>query len=253
MSESTNEVTDPAKSPVFPGAPLPEFASAIKSLRRLSDDGKYTVMLGRSGAVRLVGAADDFRKAFSDEVSREVSAKDISKVLSEIRNFCQLRAFFKGEKAALSFLKDNIYDDEFKELDEEGKAAFLSQLTQKLDLAIGLLPTAYEQRKQRLDTATIACLEDMDAELIRERRDDYQEYKVDQPFLRLRFRYIAASDELPCYWTGPWGGSRSRAAKSFELECDEVDIDVLMFRLAEAKKMLLSAVEASAPKTAASE
>jgi hypothetical protein len=227
----------------LPGVPLADFEAAIRVLKTLSDGGKYTIMLARTGAVRLVGAAEDFRQAFATEVNRDTAVSSVGKVLSEIRNFCQLRAFFAESSVAMNFLKENIYDDAFKELTAPLATAFEDCLAKKLELAISLLPTAYKQRQRRLLTATVACLEDVDAELVEKRHDDYQDIKVDQPFLRLRFRYVGANDELPCLMHGPWGGARSSPSKSFELECDEMDIDVLMFRLAEAKKMLVSAVK----------
>jgi len=241
----TNDPNERGESIALPGVSLSEFDAAVKVLTKLRDEAKYTIMLTRIGAVRTVGAPEDFWQAFSQGANRETDRQAIGKILSEIRNFCQLRVFFPKADQAVEFLTDRLYSDTFEKLDEPNKTTFRDQLIQKLELALGLLPTGYKERQRRLETATGACLDDLDAELVKERRDEYQGVKVDQPFLRLRFRYTAAADELSCLWIGPWGGPKTRPSKSFELECDEVDIDVLMFRLAEAKKMLLSAVEQS--------
>jgi hypothetical protein len=59
----TTEPNEQSAGPAFPGIPLPEFDAAVKVLKTLRDNAKYTIMLVRLGAVRMVGAAEDFRQA----------------------------------------------------------------------------------------------------------------------------------------------------------------------------------------------
>ncbi|MCX7424579.1 MAG: hypothetical protein NTW96_02955 [Planctomycetia bacterium] len=245
MSTGDQKETSETK---LPGVALAAFDAAVQKLKTLRDDGKYTIMLCRTGVVRIVGDIEDFQEPYLEAIGREGKTQEVEEVLAEIRNFCQVTGFFKDVSAAAGFIVDHVYGDEVKKLSKSDKPTFRAQLKRKLELAGELLPPASKQRQRRLQTATTACLEDMDVEVIQERRDDYQGLKVEQPFLRLRLRYTDSrgAETFPWFFRGPWGSSPFTSSKSFELECDEVDIDVLLFRLREAKTLLSVAVDGSA-------
>jgi hypothetical protein len=248
MSDEISEDGGVMDGAGFPGAPLRDFQAAIETLKSLRDQGKYTVMVGRLGSVRLVGVMQEFRQSFIDKLQREADAQQIESVVLEIKRFCQATLFFEDVDRALRFLETNIYDDEFKKLDESEREQARGAIRHKLVLARDLLPPAAKQRRRRLRTATDACLEDLDVEVVKLRHDDLQGVTVEQPFLRLRIRYSDASamEGFPFgILAGPFGESPFATHKSFALEVDEVDIDVLLFRLRQAKELLSSAVEAS--------
>ena len=95
---------------------------------------------------------------------------------------------------------------------------------------------ALKDRLLRFRSVTIPALEELDAELVWERHDRFTGKHVDVPFLRLRLRYSdrigPGIGDLPFFL---WGQS-SATPKSFELECDLSDLDLLQQRLGEGAK-----------------
>jgi hypothetical protein len=246
MSEGKTDTKSQDEPPCI-GTPMSDFEGTIDVLATTRDAGNCTIMLTRSGTVRVVGNEEDIQHAIMERLQRPVTTDDVSAILTEVKNFCQTAMHFSKLETALAFIVDNVYDDELKELSDEPKReAAKNQLQRKLDLSASLVPSATKERQRRLRTATQASLEDVDIELVRERRDDLRGIKVEQQFLRLRFRYtdekVSASFPL-WFFRAPWGGLGGDACGAFELECDEVDIDVLLYRLSEAKRLLLSTDE----------
>lgn len=225
-----------------------QFELVSHALKGLRDEGKFTVLLTRAGLVRIVGSPHDLRQSLPKEPEL-LDAKTTQNVLAEIGRFCQVSMFFNTEESTLQFLEENIYDDNFTGKSDEEKTTLRGQLKKKLGVAIELLPSDVKQRRRRLQTATDACLEDVDVEVVRERRDECSGRDVAHPFLRLRVRYTDAQggDVFPYFFAGPWG-DRPSAFKSFSLECDELDIDVLLFRLTAAKQRLLDEMATLSPK-----
>lgn len=228
----------------LPGVSLAEYTAAVEVLQSLRDEGRYTIMVTGMPSVRLIGSVQEFRQSFLDKFEG-TGDMDTEPVLSEVRNFCQVAVLLRPLDAAQHFIEANIYDDEIKELEGDEQERFRGEIRQKLELAKGLVPQAAKQRQRRLRTATEPCLEDVDVELVHERQDDLQGLKVDQPFLRLRFRYTDGTENYFRMFRMPWGQYGDTSCKSFSLEVDEVDIDVLLFRLREAKTLLSSAVKTS--------
>jgi hypothetical protein len=247
MADNTNK--NDTSDVQVPGIPFREFEGATQVLKALRDQGTYTILLNRTGMIRLVGNVQDFQRLFSEKISRDTDTRETMKVLAEVRQFSRVVAFFDSVDGALKYLEHTTYDDEFKKLHgKEEKASFRKMLQEKLRLVLDLLPPAFRERQKRLRTATDASLEDVDVEVIQERRDDYQAVTVDQPFLRLRVRYSDGfgPESLPWFFgPAPWGNELGFPCKTFSLECDETDIDVLLFRLREAKRLLSSAVVGS--------
>ncbi len=71
---------------------------------------------------------------------------------------------------------------------------------------------------------------------------------MSRPFLRIRLRYSEKTSFDPVIWfmTSVFGPTANRDAlpvKTFTFECDSTDIDLLLFRLTEAKQRLSDAIE----------
>jgi hypothetical protein len=227
--------------------PMSDFEGTIDVLTKMRDEGNCTIMLCRTGIVRIVGNLEEIQRSLTGRLQRSVSPGDMLVLLTEVKSFCQTALYFDNQDAASAFIERSVYDDELKEInDDDTRLAARAQLRQKLDQATSLVPPATKERQQRLRTATQPSLEDLDVELVRERRDDLRGIKVEQPFLRVRFRYTDTNSTslFPgWYWRSPWGGLNTFPCDAFELECDEVDIDVLLYRLMAAKRLLASANE----------
>ncbi len=221
----------------LPGTSSEAFIAAIEALVELRDSGKFIIFLGRSGRVRIVGDLADLvaaTQAPSDQTSDE---EQVKKLVTEIQNYCQAWAFFNNIKRTTDFLVEAVYDDDIKSLNDEQKNLFRAREEEKLDAVSRLLfIEAMKDRGKRLRTATLPCIEDLDAELIQSRRDDLAGKVISQPFLRLRIRY-SQQERNDIFSRLPWGTPAS--AEAFELECDESDIDLLMVRLTAAKELLL--------------
>ena len=115
-------------------------------------------------------------------------------------------------------------------------------LRRKVELAMTLWPQTAKQRLRRLRIpATTSCLEDVDMEVVSEQQDNLRRMRVAQPFLRLRFRYTGSVSYMPWAYRAPWGGVGPLPCDAFEFECDDVDLDVLLCRLLDAKRLLASA------------
>jgi hypothetical protein len=246
MAEDNLDETTTDQEP--PAVTLQDFEAAVRVLKALCEGVRFIIFLGRGNAVKLVGNPQDFQRLMSQDVNHEVDINTANRILAEIRRFARAGVFFNKIDRALAFLQQHIFDDDIKKLHGKSeKDAFRQTLQTKLELSLSLLPPAFKERQQRLRTATDASLEELDVEIIRERRDEYHSAVVDQPFARLRLRYSdgLGMEAFPWFWgRSPWGDDVG-ACKTFLLECDEMDIDVLMFRLREAKKLLLSAVSGS--------
>ncbi|HUT95281.1 MAG TPA: hypothetical protein VMY37_37855 [Thermoguttaceae bacterium] len=227
----------------LPGLPLDVFEAAVHALVELRDSGKYMVFFGRQTSVKFIGELQDVRDTLGKRLEREVSGDEAKDALVEIRNFCKAAAFFETSERTLRFVEHQIYDDEFERLDEPVRKEFRDLLQAKIALVSEHLYTdAIKQRSRRMESATGPCLEELDVEVVEERHDDFRGRKVGERFLRLRLRYSEGS-LLGSSWflfsVMPWGGVGPQSAASFELECDESDIDLLIFRLTAAKRLLL--------------
>lgn len=236
------ESQENARVGALPGLSLDDFSAAVRALVELRDTGKFLVFLGRRALFRIVGSTDDFRSRLAEYRKGEVKLQDAEKAIREIRNYCNMWRTFQDEKQIVSFLQSNVFSGAVGKLKGDAKKEFRQQQEEKIRLVSHQLFTdAMRQRLARLETATSACVEDLDAEVVRQRSDDLRGQKIPEPFLRLRLRY-SVEDEcvaFPWMWSFPWNASVPAGIRSFELECDESDIDLLMTRLTEAKKVLL--------------
>jgi hypothetical protein len=231
----------------IPGVPIDIFEAGVRVLAELRDTGKYLIFLGRQTSVKLVGDPQDFLEAIANRLERAVTEEEAKKALTDIRNFCMVGSYYRAADQTVRFLEHNIYDDEFEGLKEEAKESSRQVLRDKVGcVSKHLLTVAMEHRGKRMETATGPCLEELDVELVSERHDDFRGASVKEPFLRLRLRYSEGTNSaFPFFMlAGPrWGGVGPLSVPSFEFECDESDIDLLIFRLAAAKRLLLRSEE----------
>jgi hypothetical protein len=233
------------------GVSLPRFQAAVETLVGLRENGTFLLFLGRRTAVKLVGDPKEFQLAFSVVAKEDINQEEANATLEEVRRYCSARAKIENIPAMIHFLENLVYEDEFKK-HKGHKAEFHKQIEEKSKLVSEkLFTTATKGRATRIESATVACLEDVDFELVQSRCENlYSSARAAaEPFLRLRVRYSDGSSTpaIPpfVFFYPVWGDSREAlvGVASFELECDESDIDLLVRRLLAAKNALLSARE----------
>jgi len=228
-----------------PGVPLDLFTAAVDAIADLRDSGKAVVFLRGNGEVRIVGLSlseTEFAQQLSERLKGVVpSSSEVQKTLTEIERFLSVVVATDNETEAARRLLYSLLKEfgESSEIDPGNPAH--EHVLKKVQAAGKLATNALKDRLLRFRSVTIPTLEELDAELVWERHDKFTGKHVDVPFLRLRIRY---SDR-----TGPgigdlpfilWG-QISASPKSFELECDLSDLDLLQQRLGEARQMLLDA------------
>ena len=136
-------------------------------------------------------------------------------------------------------------NDEVEKLSAGEKKRFREHLKRKATLVEEELYTlALSKREERFGSTTAACMEDLEFELVAERSTTSQDEPFQDPFLRLRLRYSKGTEPAREFGFFSFLASNPflmTELHSFELECDESDIDLLMLRLAAAKQRLLAA------------
>lgn len=244
MSDSTEKNEVPSV-----GIPLPQFQAAVDALVALRDSGKFLIFLGRRSRAKLIGDLNDFQMTMADVAEEAVSLEDATRILDEIRKYCSACMDMQDVKGLKQLLIRAVYDDEFT-THKRHKAELEKQLEAKIKLVSEKLVTdAMKQRSKRMQSATIACLEDVDVEIVQHRRENFSSASrsSEEPFLRLRVRHsdgadLSGSIFFPFHMWGPLESTNSNVS-SFEIECDESDIDLLIVRLLAAKNSLLKARE----------
>jgi hypothetical protein len=232
-----------------------EVEAGVHVLKALRDAGQCAIMLTRLGTLRVAGTAVEFQRAISEKLNREVDTQEAARILLEIRRMGRFAAAVVNDELAVAALESGAMSSIFKDASEEVKVAIRNDVRKKLAASRELLPPALVARQQRLLSATDASLEEMDIEIVNERLDAHRSLSVGQPFLRVRIRYADWSGSgNPLYAFLPAASltlvmdEANLLCASIVLECDETDIDFLMLRLSEAKRMLSSAVEKSTTK-----
>jgi hypothetical protein len=224
----------------LPGAPLAQFRAVVDAIAELRDAGKALIFLHGDGAVRIIGlspSAAEFLQQLSERLEGEVpNASEIQEVVREIEGTISVILITGGnetraaERLLFSILHEFASSSKFDDGNPVHKHVF-----SKVQATMKLATDALKQRLLRLLSVTIPVLDDLDAELVRERHDKMSGKRVDGPFLRLRLRY--GEMEVP----GLSHPLFRASSKSFELECDLSDLDLLQHRIDEARRMLLNA------------
>lgn len=234
----------------LPGLTVEEFRAASETLVELRDAGKFLFFYSRrTGArvVRVAAEADDFRVAVGRRLGDKVDEKFGRMALRELRNFLGTTLVLEDPDAIVGFLTDQVFRENTQVMDEAARTRFEDVLREKVKLTSEILVDgSLRRRAERLRSSIAPTLEELDTEVVGQRRDEVSNQNVETPFLRLRFRYSVIKgtsfEVLPVL---PWGMSPViQGTPGFELECDESDIDLMLHRLREAKKRLGEAVRA---------
>jgi len=225
----------------LPGLPPERFLTMVDCLVSLRDSGKFLIFLGRNSSTKIVGDLDDFVNDYStlngDDIAREMAQEAID----EIQTYCSFWASFQNLDQAVQVMSDYPFSGSRRKRSDEERATLTQHLNSKIKcVSEKLFTNAMTRRLHRIETATLACLEDLDYETVTSRTDSVKGKIIDDAFLRLRLRYSTADDALPFpFIRFPWSPDSSDRAQSFEIECDESDIDLLLIRLQAAKNVLL--------------
>lgn len=243
MAKKATSSTASGKS--LPGLSLEKFQAGVEAMTSLSKTGEFLVFVSRPFFVHFVGKTDLFYSAFAAATKDEGSSeKESRQAMDEVKNFLQLYLAMETETEALRYLKNHVMKNSFDAWGDEssGLASFLAQ---KLKL-VEPLKASMSRRVKRLKTAVGPCPRDVDIEVVSQRHDNAGDAVVSQPFLRVRLRYSAASDDstFPFFWSA-WGPPPfpNMPSRAFEFECDESDIDLMILRLIDAKNALLSSLQ----------
>ena len=228
------------------GVSIQRFEAGVEVLKGLVDEGRFILFLPRLNWIRIIGDRSEFHAGLAKvETEEAANGKEANSILSEIRTVLGAVVRYQDSEQELrEYLHRYIIGTEgaFEEASSEVKDV----LNGKIECVRDKLPvSSLIRRARRLETAGSSCLEDLDVEVIKERRDEIQDTEIDEPFLRLRLRYSDAEDQMPWpfFMFAPPGFQVDRG-KNLEIDCDATDIDLLMRRLAAAKKRL---IEADAP------
>lgn len=241
-----------AEKKELPGVPIERFEAGVRALVELRDRGKFLIFLARRQSVQLIGRESDFSEALSGKLSvAKLDEGDSRGILREIRRFLSIRTQMPNAEHTSQFLTRGVFDDGIENLAESAKTRFREQLAKKIALVEDELYTpSLRTREERFESTTAACLEDLEFELVEERSTTDPDKRFEDPFLRIRLRYSKGTESKRLLrffglMEGVSGGNPFGPTElySFELECDESDIDLMMLRLAAAKQRLLNARE----------
>lgn len=239
MAEKTTKSED------FPGLSVERFKTTVVALSKLWDSGKFLFFLPRRNWLKIVGDNKELRDLLNEIAGEgEFDEEGTIEALKEVRLFWGALVRLSRVEVALRMIEQTEYDDFFDKVDDEAQSSYREILKEKLTaLEKEQLSEVLKERTRRLKTTTGASLEELDVEVIRERRDEVEESTIESPFLRLRLRYSEERQiSFPFVFYGA-GPGQSAPVDSFELECDQSDIDFLIKRLIDAKKRLIPEAE----------
>lgn len=234
MSEQSGK---PVEASVF-GLPQGRFGAAVDVLAELQDKGEAILFFNRVPSLSVVVDADLFhRELVAKSGEPDLDTDEASEALEEVKLLSGLLLRSANIDRAINFLERDHVNQRSASAVEQN--LFRSQYRAKLErLDPRLLLPSVKGRIARLESATVPCLEEVDYELVRERRDNQNNVEIRSSFIRVRLRY---SDEQPLSFFFPIFSHRQNnsSSKSFELECDLADLDLMLKRLGEAKGLLI--------------
>lgn len=221
----------------LPGLRLASLEATVHTLRELRDSGKFLFFLPRRNWFSLIGDLDEFHSALAKRLGAELDKSEAEKALREVRVFLGAILRFRNEEATISVLRD-FYRITRMEKEEDGLEDLIKKKIQIVKEH--LLTDGLERRAQRVFSSSGLCLEEIDVDVIGQRFDHLYQSEISHPFLRLRVRYSSAEPNVMSLFR--WINVDSpEEVQSFEIECDETDIDLLIRRLVTAKQRLLAA------------
>jgi hypothetical protein len=221
-----------------------QFKSAVDALLKLRDEGKVLLFFNRRTRLRLIGEPDIFYHAFAPGLTGGEARKKTEEIIEEIKDTVNAVINYDSIDGAVRYEERSRYDkpsSKMGEVSEQEREAFRTLQRHKLEMVSKtIVSESVRERIVRMRTSTCACLDDVDYELIRERKDSRLEKEVTSAFLRLRVRYsdLRLHQAFGIFFAGPFPELEAPPS-SFELECDLSDLDLLIKRLGEAKQHLL--------------
>jgi hypothetical protein len=240
------EKTSSSSEPIL-GTPLPEFQATVDTLQQLCQDAKFQIFLARGNLIRFIGDPDEFRMALGSRLKIEpVDKNKADKYLEEVQMFLQVLVAMRSSGASVRVFRNHVYDNEFREAKKNPDRAKALQeiIKQKIDAVVSKLSSnALLERAKRLATVIGPSLEEVDIEIVSERKSPAKKADIEGPFLRLRFLYLEESESVYPFMPPPWLTDPPRNARAFDLECDETDIDLVLKRLIQAKNLLNRAID----------
>ncbi|HEV2803504.1 MAG TPA: hypothetical protein VGW57_01105 [Chthoniobacterales bacterium] len=243
-------MTDTAKRPPstsnVPGLSVADFDVCVETFVKLREANKISLFLTRNSTVRVIGDRNQFAIALTNSLGLdELQTDKANEFLGELRSIASIFLPSRNAEEVVTYLEKYQFETYLKQVskDAEAKASFHATLRRKVDTVVAkLLSSTLLERAKRFVSAAGPTLEELDCEIVSQRHSWGDEEDVISPFLRLRLRYSEGADfRFP--FRLPWM-TGTNDAKSFELECDETDIDLLVSRLLEAKKFLSEALSA---------
>ncbi len=229
------------------GLPLSDFEVAADVLQTLQKEGKYQIFLARPDSIRLIGDSDQFRVSLAKRLGgTAVDGKRSDSLLREIQMFLQIAVVAEKVSAAARILEENVFDDELQAAkdNEALQKELRAIIAKKLEIVLeSFTSDALRDRMRRLGTTVGPLVQDLDFDLVSQRQAYGTRKEIGTPFLRLRVRY-SSGGKRSFPFLPPWLPDAPTDVESFELECDETDIDLLVSRLLQAKELLRTAIEA---------
>ena len=234
------------------GLPYREFEATVDTLAALRGEGRDQLFLARQSSLRVIGNVDELRLTLGKKLGGETPERArAERLLEEVQTFVQVFLSCGNPEQALDVFERQIFREKFREVDKDSDTveALRDLLKKKIQCASRLVLPSLLERAKRLSTALGPLLEDVDIELISQRACRPAGAEITSPFLRLRFRYsVGGETQFPLFLL-PWVTDAPRNTKSFEIECDESDIDLMVRRLLEAKEILARSLKEKVEQT----
>jgi hypothetical protein len=232
-----------------PGISTERFEAAVRALIELRDNGKCLIFLGRRRGPRFVVDMELVRDTLKGKLSGPaLTADEAEEILDEVSRYLAVLIQTGSAQQAVRFFTSGPFRR--KEGDQADEEQFRKRVEAKVAVVQKELYTeTIAARWQRMGSMTAFALEDVDFEVVGERVAALENKSVTEPFLRLKIRHAKETEQgsLPMMLLFLEGELlRGSGLDSFELECDESDIDLLMLRLDAAKKRLSAARESRA-------
>ncbi len=233
----------------LPGTSTERFEAAVRALIELRDNGRCLIFLGRRRGPRFVVDLALVRDTLTDKLSGPaLTANEAEEILDEVSRYLAVLIQTGSAQQTVRFFTSGPFRS--KEVGEADMEQFRQQVEAKVAVVQEEMYTeTIAARWQRLGSMTAFALEDVDFEVVGERVAASENKSVTEPFLRVKIRHAKETEQgsLPMMLLFLEGELlRGSGLDSFELECDESDIDLLMLRLAAAKKHLSAARESRA-------
>ncbi len=235
------EKADQAKREPNWGLPVERFQKAVAGLVELRDRGRFVVFLPRRNRPKVIGDVaeylDGYRKSVGQGTEENLDV-EAAAALNEIQQILRVALRYADIDQAVRHLEQTQFVDEENGQISAAQLAFREEVKSKLsEVHKRLLTPRLRARAARLKSATVSILEDVDFEIVERRFDSASAENVSGYYVRIRLRYSENPSRSP--FVAFWGDSWEEEASSFELECDESDIDVLITRLSLAKHQFL--------------